>query len=65
MIIMVIGVGTNVPFDFRGLPTCGHLLNFPMAGLIFYLAVSGDGYTQSFTYIFMDLTPFSNDIMMD
>ena len=57
MIIMVIGVGTNVPFDFKGLPTCVHLRNSHVRSH-FCLAVPGDGYTQSFTYIFIDLTLF-------
>ena len=50
-------MGSNVQFDFRGLPTRVNLRNSHVRSY-FCLAVSGDVYTQSFTYIFMDLTLF-------
>ena len=61
---MVIGVGTYVPFDFRGLPTCAHLLNFLTVCLI-CIWHSQEMDVHCLTCIFYGFNSFSKEIMMD
>ena len=62
MVIIEIGVGTNVPINFRDSNLCT-LVTFPWLAHL-YLALSGDGCALFHLY-FHGFNSFSKEIMVD